>query len=126
MHELSIAAAMADLVEDAAARHRANRVRRVKLAVGTLTDVDPDALRFGWEVIAAERTLLADAVLEIIRVAVTVVCSSCGHEGPASPPGVICSACGSDDTRLLTGEELDVTEVELDVPEGGREPEGPV
>lgn len=126
MHELSIAAALADLVEEAAARHGAERVRRVGVAVGALTDLDPDALGFGWEVIAAERPLLAGSVLEIRRVPVTVVCSACGQEGPARPPGVTCGACGSHDTRLMTGEELDVAEVELDVPEGGCGPEGPV
>lgn len=126
MHELSIARALADLVEEAAGRHGASRVRRVGLAVGALTDLDPEALGFGWEVLAAERPLLAGAVLEVSRLPVTVVCSNCGQEGPAQPPGVVCAACGSHQTRLLTGEELDVTEVELDVPEGGCGTEGPV
>lgn len=126
MHELSIAAALADLVEAQAAKHGAERVRRVGLAVGALTDLDPDALRFGWEVITAERPLLTGAVLEVARVPVSVACSACGMEGPARPPGVTCSACGSHDTRLVTGEELDVTEVELDVPESGCGPEGVV
>lgn len=118
MHELSIAQAVVRTVEAEAAAHGALRVLSVRLRVGALTDLDPEALRFGWEVISAETGLLARANLLIDRVPVTVRCGACGREGPSPSPGVLCGACGSHQTRVLTGEELDVTEVELDVPEG--------
>lgn len=125
MHELSIAQAVVRAVEAEAVRHGARRVLAVRLSVGALTDLDPEALRFGWEVITGEGGLppgtgglLSGAALQIDRVPVTVSCRTCGCEGPARPPGVLCGACGSHQTRVLTGEELDVTEVELDVPEG--------
>ena len=118
MHELSVAAALARAAEAEAARHGAVRVLALRLRVGALTDLDPEALRFGWEVIAGEDGPLAGAALRIDRVPVTVGCRDCGREGPALPPGVSCGACGSPRTRVLTGEELDLTEVELDVPEG--------
>lgn len=118
MHELSLAHAVVRAVEAEAARHGAVRVLSVRLRVGALTDLDPEAFRFGWEVICGETALLKDAALVVDRVPVTVSCERCGREGPARNPGVLCAACGSDRTRVLTGEELDVAEVELDVPEG--------
>ncbi|MEW8979634.1 MAG: hydrogenase maturation nickel metallochaperone HypA [Symbiobacterium sp.] len=126
MHELSIATALARAAIDTAQAHGATRVLALRLKVGAFTDLDPEALRFGWEVIAGEERLLAGAELHIERVPAQVCCAACGYEGPARPPGVCCAACGSDCTRLLAGEELDLAEVELDVPEGGGGAEGPV
>jgi len=100
------------------------QVRSVRLQVGVLTDLDPEAFRFVWEVITAEHPLLAGAAVWIDRVPVTVCCRDCGREGPARPPGVLCGACGSHRTQVLSGEELDVAEVELDVRESGCAAEG--
>lgn len=116
MHELSVAMTLAETVAAEAVRHGAVRVAVVRLKLGALTDLDAEALRFGWAVIAAEEGPLRGAKLEIDRVPVTVFCRTCGHEGESRPPGVCCGTCGSYHTRLLTGEELDLAEVVLDVP----------
>jgi hydrogenase nickel incorporation protein HypA/HybF len=64
VHELGIALEVIDL---ACARAEGARVRRVRLEVGALTAVLPDALRFAWE-LATEETAAEGATLEIVEV----------------------------------------------------------
>jgi hydrogenase nickel incorporation protein HypA/HybF len=63
MHELSIAKSLIDLAEaNLRAAEIRGRVAMVRLQVGALSGVVPDALRFGFE-IATKGTLLESSTL---------------------------------------------------------------
>ena len=64
MHEMAIAMALIDQVEQAAREQKAQAIASITVAVGRLSGVDPDALRAVFE-LAAEETLAAGAQLEV-------------------------------------------------------------
>lgn len=113
MHELGIATNIVEIVEHEIKRHNYSRVSVVALRVGKMTDVDHEALRFGFEVITKD-TLLAGASLEIEAVPIRVRCEQCGQESEVEQYQFVCRGCGSQKVKLLQGTELDVAYLEVD------------
>jgi hydrogenase nickel incorporation protein HypA/HybF len=68
MHELGMATALVEQVEEIARREGAARIVRIELVVGDLSGVDREALEFVFP-FAAERTAAEGAVLAIEVVA---------------------------------------------------------
>ena len=111
MHEMSVALAVVEQVDRAARRHDAVAVERVVLRVGELAGVVPEALAFCFE-LACAGTVLAGARLETETVAGRARCGGCGHAWPTGlPPQLCCPSCGSVDTELLAGRELEIGSV---------------
>ncbi len=108
VHELSITR---NIVEIARTHAEGRRVLRVRLAVGALSAVLPDAMRACFDVVT-ENTPLAGARLEIEEISGLARCLACGADFALPSTGAHCS-CGQMDFRLLAGQELKITELEL-------------
>ncbi|HWD18265.1 MAG TPA: hydrogenase maturation nickel metallochaperone HypA [Verrucomicrobiae bacterium] len=80
MHELSIAATIVESVLEFVEARQIGRVLRVRLAIGELTCVQPEQLKFCYESVTQE-TALKDSALEIESIPARVRCSSCAYEG---------------------------------------------
>ncbi|MDJ0385075.1 hydrogenase maturation nickel metallochaperone HypA [Streptomyces sp. G-G2] len=113
MHEMSIAMAVVGQVEEAARAAGAHTVTTVRLDVGELAGVVPDALSFCFE-LACAGTVLEGAELITRAVAARARCGACADEWAVGmPPELCCPACGkATDVELLTGRELRVLSVE--------------
>ena len=108
MHELGITRHIVALCAEHA---QGATVRRVRVQIGQLSVVMPDAVRFCFEV-CARGTPLEGAALEIVEVPGRGRCRACGDElALAEPFG--CCPCGSVDLELVAGEELMVQEMEV-------------
>ena len=107
MHELAIAAALVDLCAD---RASGARILRVRVEVGQLTAVMPDALRFAFDV-CAEGTALEGAELEILDIPGHASCGACGRSIDMSEPYGLCPCGGV--LRVVSGEELRVKDMEV-------------
>ncbi|BCJ45920.1 hydrogenase nickel incorporation protein HypA [Actinoplanes ianthinogenes] len=103
MHELSIAEGIAGEVRDRAA---GRPVRRVTVRVGALHAVQPDALRFGFQLAAAGIELVIE------HRPATVLCRACGRESELPDQILLCS-CGSADVAVTGGRELEIVTMEL-------------
>ncbi|MBW1601927.1 hydrogenase maturation nickel metallochaperone HypA [Streptomyces sp. JJ66] len=113
MHELSIATAVVESAEAAARRHGATCVGSVRLRVGELSGVVPDALRFSFE-LAAAGTALEGAALEIEDVPARARCATCPGDFPVgSPPDLRCPRCEGSAAELVSGRELELAAVTL-------------
>ncbi|MFF6803714.1 hydrogenase/urease maturation nickel metallochaperone HypA [Streptomyces sp. NPDC012616] len=112
MHEMSVALAVVDQVAEAAARSAGvTAVRSVRLQVGELAGVVPDALAFSFE-LACAGTLLEGAELITEAVPGRARCTPCAHEWAVGmPPRLTCPACGATHTELLAGRELRIVDV---------------
>ncbi|MFE9552587.1 hydrogenase maturation nickel metallochaperone HypA [Streptomyces sp. NPDC006692] len=111
MHEMSIAMAVVGQVEDAAARVGATAVTAVRLQVGELAGVVPDALSFGFE-LACAGTVLEGAELSTESVPGRARCGPCAHEWAVGmPPHLCCPECGDAAVELLCGRELQIVSV---------------
>ncbi|AWK85665.1 hydrogenase maturation nickel metallochaperone HypA [Azospirillum thermophilum] len=112
MHELSLCEHLLDLLQDEARRHEFSRVTRIRLAVGQFACVDPDALRFAFDVIRRD-TLAAGAAVEIDRPPGRVWCDDCAREVEVPTRLAPCPSCGG--LRLSPRGGGDLTLVELEV-----------
>jgi hydrogenase nickel incorporation protein HypA/HybF len=109
MHELGITQEIVALAE---ARGGGRRVRRVVVEIGRLTAVLPDAVRFCFD-LCAEGTAVEGAELRIVETPGTARCRECGGAVQLDRPFGRC-ACGCTDLEWLTGEELRITEIEVE------------
>jgi hydrogenase nickel incorporation protein HypA/HybF len=108
MHELSIAESVVDAVlERTGERH----VGSVRLQVGRLSGVVPEALLFCFE-LAAEGTALEGAELLIEERKGLGHCRACSEDFALEDLVVLC-ACGSADVEVVAGRELQITSVEV-------------
>lgn len=124
MHELSIASAILDAVRAEAAKRPEARPVGVGVRIGELAGVDPDALSFGFEVLV-KGTDLEPLKLSIEYVPRRQRCASCGEVFSVEAFAVECPACHGTQTKLESGDELDLAFVELEETEpevGAREP----
>lgn len=108
MHELSITRSIIAIVGEHAA---GRRVTRVRLKVGKLSAIMPEAIRFCFDLCAAE-TLAAGAKLEIDEIPGRARCEDCGKEMALTVLAGRC-ACGGT-LRIIAGEELLIKEIETD------------
>ncbi|MBL4855263.1 MAG: hydrogenase maturation nickel metallochaperone HypA [Robiginitomaculum sp.] len=109
MHEMGITKNIVSIVAEHA---KTQKVKRVQLEIGKLSAVMPDALQFCFDVVA-KGTVLEGATLEIIEVVGRAKCRACGAEVELHQIVTACT-CGSRDLERLSGEELNIKEMELE------------
>jgi len=112
MHELSIALSMIDEIEEQVRKHENANVRTIYLRIGVLSGVDPEALRFAYE-LAAEGTPLAEARLEIDSIPLLVFCRQCATAHTPDMQHIFCPRCLTPEQEILEGRELEVRALEL-------------
>lgn len=117
MHELSICLALLDQVKAIAAEQSARRVSLIELHIGPLSGVEPQLLAQAYP-LAAAGTVAEQARLRIDSTPVRVRCRDCGAESTASANRLICQRCDSYRTDLLSGDELLLAKLELEVDNG--------
>lgn len=108
MHELSIAESIVEAVLD---RTGEQHVTAVRIQIGRLSGVTPDALTFCFE-LATAGTALEGAALEIEHCAGRVRCRSCDRVAESNDLILLCP-CGSADVDVVAGRELQLTSVEV-------------
>ena len=108
MHELSITQSVVDAVTR---RMGEARVCRVRLEVGKLSGLVPDAVRFCFEVVAAGTTC-EGALVEIDEPCGHATCRTCGSAFETDDMLALCD-CGSADILVEGGRGLRIREVEL-------------
>ena len=108
MHELSIAQSVVAAVCERAGERR---VHSVRVRIGALTAVVPDAMQFCFG-LAVEGTVADGARLDIERRSGTVRCRACGAETDLSDLVLLCP-CGSADVAVTAGRELQIVSMEV-------------
>ena len=101
MHELGITRNIVAIVTEKA---RGEPVRRVTIAIGKLSAVLPEAIRFCFDIVS-QGTVAEGADLEILEIPGTAECRTCGTHFELEQLYDRCP-CGSVDITRLTGEEL--------------------
>ena len=114
MHELSIAVALIEQVEEAVAAENGIRASCVTVSVGALSGVDCEALELAFPV-AAEGTIVQGARLVMNQVEARVRCKSCEAETVPDFPFFFCETCGSTDIEFLSGRELLLQSIEMTI-----------
>lgn len=116
MHELSVCQSIIEQVTRVANENNALRVTKVIVLIGPLSGVEAPLLQHAFP-IASVGTIAQDAVLETQKLAIKVRCNICNNENEASISKLLCNACGSWQTTLISGDEMLLQSIELDTSE---------
>lgn len=112
MHELSVAQHLLDHVKRTIAPEDLPRVVAVRLRLGAMSGIVRDSLDFSFTAVTYG-TPLEQAVLEFEVRPFVVRCRICGNRTSNELGIAVCSLCGSTDTEVESGTELDIVHVEL-------------
>lgn len=113
MHELSIAQNILEIVRQSIPDGDLRDVRVIRLKVGTISGVVADSLEFCFAA-AVAGTALAESRLAIESVPFRIRCERCNKEFTNDIGFVVCPECDGTQTTILSGRELQVSEIELD------------
>lgn len=116
MHELSLMSAILESVEEAARDAGAVKVTAVSLVIGDMTEVVDETLRFAFDVLT-EDTVCDGAELRVRYVSPSSRCLDCGAEFSHDRYHLKCPECGSIATELLTGREMTIENIEVELPD---------
>ncbi|MBN1759694.1 MAG: hydrogenase maturation nickel metallochaperone HypA [Chitinispirillaceae bacterium] len=111
MHELSIVEGLMGIIRETAGEHGLTRVTRVKLRIGAMRQVVPDALRFAFEVTGKD-TVAEGAEIVITDVPTKAHCNDCGSDFAVEEFCFVCTACGSGQIDVTEGKELYIDSLE--------------
>ena len=113
MHELSIANSILDAVRAEAARRPGAHLSKVGVRVGELSGVEPDSLSFCFESLVRASDL-EPLALEIEPCPRRQRCPECDRTFRVVDYNTVCPDCGSADTRCISGDELEMTYLEIE------------
>lgn len=124
MHEYSIVQGVLDAVIPAAREAGATKVLKVRLRVGDMTEVVQESLDFMWDICCEERgEFVEGCALEVEYVYPHSACLTCGHEFEHDRFHLACPKCQSSSTMLLSGRELEIANMDVEIPDEREAPE---
>ena len=112
MHEMSIVEALLDQVRQESEAYPAMRVQAIRLKIGALRLVVPETLTFCFTA-AVRGTTLDGCRLDIEQLAAVARCAKCSRTFPVDDNWFQCPQCGESGTDLVSGNELELTSLEL-------------
>ena len=98
---------------DQARQAGASRVHVIRLRIGALSGVAPDALEFAFEALAPG-TAAEDAKLAIEHVPARFWCATCTREFQSDDMFAECPDCHSPSGELRAGREMELASLEID------------
>lgn len=113
MHEMSITRSMLEIARREMKSNGIHSLKKLKVRIGELTAVEPDSLRFCFDV-AIKGTPFEGAVLEIEEVPLGGRCRACETGFRITAFDNRCPKCGSTDIERVSGHELDIISMEGD------------
>lgn len=112
MHEMAIAESMVEIVESQARAAGAAKVLVVRVDIGALSHVEPEALAFCFEAVTAGG-LAAGARLDIERSPGRGWCHDCMATVEIDSLGAPCPTCGGYKLQVSGGQDLRVKDMEV-------------
>lgn len=114
MHELGLVSGILDVAIKTAREAGASRVVSVSLRIGDMAEVNEESMDFAWDILREDDPLTAEATMEVEYVHPQSVCVQCGNEFSHDRFHLRCPACGSGQTMLVAGREMDIVSLEIE------------
>ncbi|OYX66522.1 MAG: hydrogenase maturation nickel metallochaperone HypA [Rhizobiales bacterium 32-66-11] len=112
MHEMALCESLRTAMEEASRAQNFSRVTRVRLAIGAFAGVEPEALRFGFDVVM-RGSLAEGAELVMITEGGTAWCFACGTTVPLAGRLDPCPVCGGERLVPNGGTEMKIKDLEV-------------
>ncbi len=114
MHEFSIAMNIIEIAEAEASKANANAVKELVLDVGTMSGIEFYALDAALEM-AVKNTILEKTEININKIQAKAKCAECGNAFEIQHVFDPCPKCSSLYHELLSGKELQLKSLVIDV-----------
>ena len=111
MHELGIVFYIIRDVKKAAEENGVDHVSAVVMNIGEVSTIIPEYLTDCWRWAADKEDLLRGAELRINTIPAVTYCEGCGKEYETVKFGKTCPHCGSENTYLRRGNEVEIKEL---------------
>lgn len=112
MHELSLAQGILEIAESALNGAQGVQIRRIGIEVGSLSGVEPAALRFALASLAPD-SVIADAEVDLVERAATAWCLRCAQVVEMNSRADACPRCAGHQLQPLSGTELRVLDLHV-------------
>lgn len=112
MHELSIAQAIVESASAYVKKYRKEKVLKIQIQIGSLSGVVKEALEFVFPQ-ACNATPLEGCQLDIVVIKAKIQCSTCGLSFECSEINMLCPACLSFETHIISGKDLTIQTIEM-------------
>lgn len=113
MHEVSIAEEIKSVVIQKLKENHGKRIKKIKLLIGKMTTIVPDALRFAFDVVS-KGTPLENALIEIKVLKTKAKCNSCSKKFEIKDYDFICPVCKSINFEIIQGREMIIKTIEME------------
>ncbi len=113
MHEMSIAQSLIEILGDEMEKHDAKVLKSVRLRIGRLSAIVPEALSFCFQVMT-DGTAMAGAELLMEVIPLTGRCPECQKEFEIEDYRFICPTCGSGRIETIAGQDLSIVDMEVE------------
>ncbi len=109
MHEITIVENIIDIVSAEMKKHNITKLETIKLRIGEMSSIMPDALVFSFDVLSKETQLEgAKLIIEIVRTKAR--CKDCKTEFITGDTFGICPECNGISYEIISGKELEIAE----------------
>ncbi|MGM0365342.1 MAG: hydrogenase maturation nickel metallochaperone HypA [Actinomycetota bacterium] len=112
MHEYSITSSIIDIIKKNIKGKNTGRVTKVNIELSTLSQIEPQSVRFYYQVLTKKEDDLKDAELVFERKPVKLVCGDCSRTSEIDNFLILCPRCRSRNVSLADTEEIRLVSVE--------------
>ena len=113
MHELGIVMQVIDQVEKVAAENNVTKVVKLNMEVGQVSSVVPALFADCFEWSKKKTQYMQQTQLEMVILEGISYCQDCRQTYKTTESGKTCPHCGSERTYLLTGNEVNIKDIEV-------------
>lgn len=113
MHELGIVVRVIEQVEKVAEENKVEKVTKLTVEVGEVSSVVPDLFTDCFEWSKKKTKYLQDAQLELVVLEALSYCQDCEQTYKTTAYAKQCPHCGSTNTYLVTGNEINIKDIEV-------------
>ena len=111
MHELGVVFYIIRDVKKVAEENAVQHVSSVIMNIGEVSTIVPEYLTDCWQWAANREEMLKGCVLQIETIAAVTHCDGCGMDYPTVEHGKTCPHCGSTNTWLKQGNEVEINRI---------------
>jgi hydrogenase nickel incorporation protein HypA/HybF len=113
MHEVSLMEQTLEIAIASAQEKNSTRIHHLKMRVGEISGVVPDALNFAFDVVT-RGTMAEGATIEIEMVSILCYCQHCDRDfHPVDAYIYECPDCQHFSAKILSGREIELSSLEV-------------
>jgi len=113
MHEMSIVQGLISIIKEEMNIAGATKLRAVRVKIGEMSGILPDALKTAFEIITAGNEMNG-AELNMDIAPLMGYCRKCNKEFKVIGYNFTCVECHSSDMDIVSGREMSIVEIEVD------------